>query len=195
MNTIWAEQVRDILAGLSPAERARYEQIDGAIRHAFEGGNLNPSIIPAAIRHPEYFIQTFDLERPQTQALVRLMSAQFSRILRSAAPIRAAVVVASVPFGIYVSRQQFDTWQKAFGFTLDRRMLTSSSPDDAIRQAAVAAGVPFFAFTQAFRAMDGAPLFFMLDGHFTASGHRLYAEQLTPVVAAALAALPIGCRK
>jgi hypothetical protein len=122
------------------------------------------------------------------------MSAQFSRILRSAASVKAAVIIVSVPFGIYVSQQQFGIRQKGFGFTLDPLMLTSSSPDDAIRQAAVGAGVPFFAFTQAFRAMDDASLFFELDGHFTASGHRVYAEQLTPVVAAALKALPTSCQ-
>ena len=194
INAVWADQVRDILAGLSIAEKAKYAQMDSAIRRAFESGNLNPSIISGAIRRPEYFIETFDLERSQTQGLVRQMSIQFSRLLGSAASEKAAVIVLSVPFGLYVSKQQFDTRQNGFGFTLDRGMLTSSSPDDAIQRAAAGAGLPFFAFTQAFRATDGAALFFGMDGHFNASGHRLFAEQLTPVVAATLQALPTGCR-
>ena len=195
VNSIWEEEARRVLADLNPAEQTKYKQIDSEILRAFESGNLNPSIIPSAIRHPEYFIETFDLEQPQTRESIQLMSTQFSRIHRSAATVKAAVMVVSAPFGLYVSRQQFDTRQNRLGFTLDRRMLTSSSPDDAIRLAAVGAGVPFFAFTQAFREKDGTPFHFELDGHFNASGNRFYAEQLTPAAAATLQTLREGCRK
>jgi hypothetical protein len=73
-------------------------------------------------------------------------------------------------------------------------MLSSNWPDESIRRAAAEAGVPFFSFTEAFRAMDGS-LFFKFDGHFNSSGYRAYAEQLTLVVAATLQALPTNCRK
>ena len=193
INSVWAEQVRDILTRLDASERAKYARIDSTIRQAFESGNLNPSIIWRAVREPEYFIQTFELQRPHTQELIRQMSAHLSHIRADAASLKAAVIVVSIPFGIYVSSQQFDVWQSGLGFELDRGMLSSSSPDDAIRMAAADAGVPFFSFTQAFRASDGVPFFFKFDGHFNSSGHRLLAEQLTPVTAAALRALPTAC--
>jgi lysophospholipase L1-like esterase len=194
VSATWQEQVRDILAGLSDAEKVKYGQMAPAIRGAFESGNLNPSTMSAAIRRPEYFIETFDIKQPHTQALIGQMSTQLARIVGSAASRKAAVVVASVPFGLYASHQQFDVRQNGLKFVLDPHMLTSSAPDDAIQQAAETAGAVFVKFTDAFRARDGQPLFFQFDGHFTGAGHRLFADQLTPVVAAKLQALPAGCR-
>jgi lysophospholipase L1-like esterase len=48
--------------------------------------------------------------------------------------------------------------------------------------------------TPAFRAWSGTPIYFELDGHPNAAGHRLYAQQLAPAVAATLRALPPPCR-
>jgi lysophospholipase L1-like esterase len=192
--TAWAEQVRNVLASLGSGEKAAYARMDAAIRQAFESGDLNPNVISTAVRRPDYFIHAFDPERPQTQERIRQLSAQLSRIRTYAASARAAVMVAAVPYGLYASRQQFDVRQNGYGFTLDPRMLSSNWADEAIRLAAAGAGVPVFSATQVFRAMDGAPLFFRFDGHFTAAGHRLFAEQLTPAVAGTLEALPAGCR-
>jgi lysophospholipase L1-like esterase len=192
----WAEQVSLILAGFGTAEKAKYAQIDRVIRSNFESGNLNPSIIFSAIHRPDYFIEAFDLEQPHTQELVRKMSLQLSRIRDHAAQGKAEVVFVSVPFGLYVSQQQFDVRQKGFGFKLVSDMLSSSAPDEAIRRSALSARVPFLAFTEAFRKMGaaGTSLFFTFDGHFNASGHRAFAELLTPAVAATLNALPSSCR-
>jgi hypothetical protein len=43
----------------------------------------------SALRHPEYFIASFDLDRPETQRLIRAMSKQLARIRRIAKPERA----------------------------------------------------------------------------------------------------------
>ncbi len=193
INTVWAEQAHDALSGFNPAEKDRYDKIDFEVRRAFESGNLNPSIIPSAIRHPEYFIEVFDVRREETQALIKQMSAQFSRIRNAAESDGGGMIVASMPFSLYVNRQEFEVRQNKYGFILDREMLTSNSPDDEICQAADGAGVPFYSFTEAFRKMDGTPLFFRLDGHLNASGHRFYAEQLAPDIATKLKGLGGKC--
>ena len=194
VNTTWKEQAQAGLASLSPAEKARYRRIDAGIRRAFEAGDLNPALIVSAVRHPEYFLATFELDRPETQGLIREMSDQLGRIRRAAESERARAAVASVPFGIYVSPWMFDTWRTRYGFELDPRMLTSNSPDEAIRLAADGARLPVHMVTPAFRAWSGPPIYFELDGHPNAAGHRLYAQQLAPAVAATLRALPPPCR-
>lgn len=165
---------------------ARYSQLDGALRSVFEAGNLNPSLVMSALREPDYFKATFDLEAPETQRLIEEMSVQLARIRAASMSERADVVAVSVPFGLYVSEAMFRTWRDRYGFDLDPRMLTSSAADDAILSAAARAGVSGHAFTTAFRDHDGAPFFFGLDGHLTADGHRFYAEQLRAAITATL---------
>jgi hypothetical protein len=56
------------------------------------------------------------------------------------------------------------------------------SPDQAIRLACEKAGLPFFTVTDSFRSHEDAHFFFELDGHFDASGHQFYVDQLTPIM-------------
>ena len=193
VNTTWKEQAHARLASFNPIEMARYGRIDAGVRRAFEGGDLNPSLVVSAIRHPQSFIETFDLDQVETRRLIEQMSAQLTRIRRTAEAGRATVMVASVPFGVYVSAPMFATWQNRYGFELDRRMLVSDSPDEAIRRAAAGAGLPFYTVMPAFRARQGVPLYFELDGHLDARGHRFYAEQLAPAVESAVRELPRRC--
>jgi lysophospholipase L1-like esterase len=193
VNTTWKEQAKAILGKFNPVERARYERMDPVIRRAFEAGDLNPALVASAARHPEYFMETFDLGRPETKALVKEMSRQLARIRVVAASAGAEVLVVSIPFGHYVSQTMYDTRRNRYGFELDPRMLTSEGADDAIRIAAEGARLSTRVVTAAFRERDSAPLYFELDGHLNADGHRFYAEQLTPAVGATLRALPRRC--
>jgi lysophospholipase L1-like esterase len=193
VNTTWKEQAQAMLGKFSPGERARYERMDPAIRRAFESGDLNPALVQSAARRPQYFMETFDLDRPETRALVEEMSRQLTRIRRVAESAGADVLVVSVPFGLYVSQAMFNTWRTRYGFGLDRRMLTSDNADDAIRMAAEKARLPTEVATPAFRGRDAAPFYFELDGHLNALGHSFYAEQLAPAVGATLRARPRRC--
>jgi hypothetical protein len=98
----------------------------------------------------------------------------------------ARVMAVAVPFGAYVARRNFET-RRLLGFQLDESVLTSNEMDEAIRLAAMAAGIPFVTVTEQFRKARPKPaLFFELDGHLTASGHRLLADSITPAIREAL---------
>jgi len=177
----WRKQAEEILAQFNPEEKKRYERLDGRVREAFISGKLNPPLIYSAIKDSDNFLRTFDLNRPEVQALIEDMSKQLSRIKKAADRYKARVLIVSVPFGIYVSPSSFETWRQ-YGYLLDKGMLVSDSPDQAIRMASEKAGLPFFAVTAHFRNNSDLNFYFELDGHFNAFGHQFYADRLTSLL-------------
>jgi lysophospholipase L1-like esterase len=181
----WRHQAQQILSNFNDDERDRYGRMDAEVRRAFEGGGLNPWVVHSAIKHPDYWMQTFDINQPEVQKLIDEMANQLRRIKKAADQYQAKVLVVSIPMGIYVNHEAFDR-EKHFGFLLDKAMLASDSQDRAIEMAAEKAGLPFFSKTDQFRKHEDAPFFFKLDGHLDVAGHRFYADQLTPIIAAEL---------
>ena len=135
------------------------------MRHAFVEGQLNPSLIYTAIKHRDYFLQTFNLDKPDVKARIVEMARQFDQIKTIADRYGAGVIILSIPFGIYVSHSIYGTWQQ-HGFLLDPQMLSSDSADRAIGEASRMAGLPFFSITEQFRRNENAHLFYKYDGHF-----------------------------
>jgi hypothetical protein len=179
----WKTEQERILAQSNADEKKRYEDLDPGVKDAFVHGGLNPALIESAIKHRESFFETFDVDNPHVAALIDAMSKQLERIKKISDGARAKMVVASVPFGIYVNDHVFATW-RSYGFHVAPEMLLSDSADRAIRLACEKAGVGFFTATDAFRSQRIAHLFYTLDGHLNPAGHRLYAEQLSPALAA-----------
>jgi lysophospholipase L1-like esterase len=179
----WKTEQERILAQFNPDEKKRYEDLDPVVKDAFVHGGLNPALIESAVKHRESFFQTLDVDNRQVAALIDAMSKHLERIKKDSDLARAKTIVASVPFGIYVNDHVFETW-RSYGFHVVPEMLVSDSADRAIRLACEKAGVGFFTATDAFRSQREAHLFYTLDGHFNPAGHRLYAEQLTPALAA-----------
>jgi hypothetical protein len=177
----WKREAQKMLAQFDEEERQRFSRLDKVIRDAFIGGRLNSDLIRQVIKRPNYYLQTFDLNKPDVQSLIGEMAGQLGRIKRVADRYRARVVVVSVPFGLYVSPAQFKVHRK-YGFFVDEKMLGSDSPDQAIRLACEKAGLPFFTTTDRFRDHKTAHFFYDLDGHFNASGYRFYSDQLTPII-------------
>src|SRR2546422_8194558 len=82
------------------------------------------------------------------------------------------------------------------GFEVDDGALTSKEMDNAIRNAAMKGGVQLLSVTESFRAEAPEPhLYFELDGHFTARGHQLFADAVTPSLHATLLATLKRIRK
>jgi lysophospholipase L1-like esterase len=177
----WRRQAADILARLSTEERRRFDRLDDRIRAAFVEGRLNASLIDQVIKRPDYYLQTLDLSRPEVQSRVEEMARQLGRIKRAASQYEARVVVVSVPYGLYVSPAQLEMHRR-YGFLVHQSMLVSDAADHAIRLACGKAGLPFFTVADRFRNHRDDHLFYDLDGHFTVSGYRLFADQLTPLV-------------
>jgi lysophospholipase L1-like esterase len=178
----WQRDARELLAHMSPVHKARFEKLDARVRQAFVDGELNPALVLLSISRPDYFLSTMNVDSPETRHLTDEMAHQLSRIETAARASGAAVVVVSVPYGIYVSRSSFQTRQQ-LGFEAVPEMLTTNAADEAVRRASAIAGLPFHQVTEAFRqASLQRDLFFELDGHFNAAGHARFAELLAPEI-------------
>ena len=188
VNVTWKQQAQGVLKQLNDEERRHYQRLEPRARDAFELGKLNPDLVNLALKHPDYFLETFDPEKPNVRALVQVMAGQLERIEKTAERNHAKAIVVSVPFGIYVNHTIFENWSR-YGFLLDEKMLESDVPDRAIQAAATKAGLPFFMLTAAFRNNADSALFFPLDGHFNASGYQFFADHFAPVVEKTLRSL------
>jgi hypothetical protein len=175
---IWSAQAARFVQSLGPEERARYDAIDAFARREFAQGALNPGVVIGAIRHPRTFLDVYGPRGARTAEAVTRLAASLAAIRDVAARHGAAVVVASVPSGIYVNAPNHEAFRR-LGYTLEPDMLVTTWADDPVREACGIAGLPFWSGTDAFRARrDDAGLFFALDGHPTRAGHALFAAAL-----------------
>ena len=179
--TEWEGEAAHVLAEFTPGEKKRYESLDPLTRDAFINGKLNPYLIQTAIKFPDLFLLTLRLNEPGVKVLINEMSKQFDRIKKVADQYGARVIIISVPFGIYFDRHTVETRQR-HGFFVEKDMLVSDAPDQAIRLASEQIGLQFFKVTDRFRNEKHANFSFEQDGHFNASGNQFYADQLTDMM-------------
>ena len=178
----WKQEAQVFMSVFSAAERARLDQLDRRVKSAFLGGELNPSLIYLSLESPDYFLQSMDLRTATTKIQISQMSEQLLRIKAAADRINAKMIVVSVPYGIYVSRASYESRQR-IGFAVVPEMLTTTSEDDAIRNASQLAGVDSYEFTGQFRhASVQQQFFYELDGHFNRAGHAFFADHLAPFI-------------
>jgi lysophospholipase L1-like esterase len=179
----WEGDVAGRIARMSATERAWLDRLDPTVQRLFRGGNLNPGLVTLALVEPDHFRMTLHPEEDKTRARMEAMVAQLERIRVVAQRHRARVLVAVVPYGAFVSRRQWEAIRK-IGFQVEPGFLTSTAPDDLVREAAERAGLAPVSLTPAFRDVaNDRPLYFEWDGHFNEAGHDLYADRLTPLVA------------
>ncbi len=176
----WRRQAQSVLRRMSEDEGGRYATLDAEVRATFEGGRLNPFFVQIALRRPDYFVAATRIEGLAVPQGIMADS------LRDLAGVAAAngceVIVVSIPYPVYVSRAELQT-QRRIGFALTEQLLTSDVPDRTIQEACGRAGVPCVTVSSAFRDRCARPeLFFPLDGHLNAPGHRFLAEQLAPII-------------
>lgn len=178
-NRRWtANTAREFHEKMTDEERARFDAFDDVVKEAFLSGNLNPYMIDLAMKSPNFYTLTFDLEDPWTQTCIRRAGTQFARIRHAAEEHGAQVVVVSIPEGVYVNHDALINMRR-MGYDIPGEVLGSDAPDEGIRQAAASAGLKFISVTEAFLAQqDNTELFFELDGHLSPAGHRLMAEAL-----------------
>jgi len=178
---MWLRQVESVAA--DPQLGPRFAALPADVQRMYRSGNLNPGLL-ISLHMPDFFTISLDLESTVTRRLVDTAHRDFKRIRAAAAAVGARAVILSLPDPIYTRPHDLRRRQR-LGFATTADMLTTDAPDEAIRRAAIAAGLPFVTITHDFRA-SVTEAFFPWDGHFNASGHQLYAELLTPAVAALL---------
>ncbi|MGC2518227.1 MAG: hypothetical protein WA373_03865 [Burkholderiales bacterium] len=182
----WKEQVADLLPHLSPEENRKLDRIDGEIKGMFVRGELNPGLLVASLRRPDYIWKTLDLDNPLVQKGIQEMSKELSRIKVSAEGAGGKIVVVSLPNGFFVSKRILET-NGRIGFIVDPSCLTTTSMDDAIRMATSKPGIDFLEVTQTFREESmKRNLFFRFDGHYNREGQRYFAESIGPFIGAKL---------
>lgn len=184
----WSRQARGILLEIDTDGARRYAGLDVALRSSFESGRLNPFLLRIALRHPGYF---GDAAREDLRAeSVTLLAEPLRGLARLAREAGSELVVVSIPYPVYVSRSGLQS-QRSLGFDLDEGLLVTDVPDRVTREASEAAGLRCLSPLKAFREHDDRdPLFFPIDGHLNAAGHRLLAEQIAAEVRDRLASIP-----
>ena len=183
---IWMKQAHDFIAGFNPGERARFDRLPSRLRELYAQGDVNPGIVYYAFRRPRYLVDTVNPDVPLTRTNLAELTRCLAQIRRAAEHYGARTIAISIPYRVYITAPDMEAMRE-FGFDVDPALIGSDKPDEMIRAAAGRAGVPFVDVTSSFRAeAKDSELYFPVDGHFNASGARLYATLLTPKVAAQL---------
>ncbi len=183
-NRRWTENTaKDFLAKMSPEERAKFDTLEPKVREAFTTGNFNPYMIDLALKNPRIYLMPMNTDDPWIKTCIGNMAGHLRRIKRAAAEYGAPVLVLSVPDGPYVNDSALANLRRV-GFETDPALMNETNADMGIQLACRQAELPFFSVSAGFRehAADGS-LFFELDGHLTANGHKLYADLMAPVLA------------
>ncbi|MBA3240175.1 MAG: hypothetical protein H0T60_03025 [Acidobacteria bacterium] len=182
LQTLWREQAQRVIDELTPEEKLRFDNLDGQVKNSFENGELNPALLQAALKFPEFFLENFDTNEPETRLLILEMARQLARIKEAAHAQHSQVIVVSIPYKVYASPRDLES-SRRLGLLLTPEMAVSTSADEAIKAACVHVGLEFFEVTAGFRgkALE-SHLFFDLDGHFNSSGHQTFADLLTPIL-------------
>ncbi len=176
----WANTAAAFINSHDDTQQARYAALPAEIRGWFEAGQVSPHFIQLAMSAPDYW--TWPTQPPQTLAsFVEMMAGHF-RLIARAAPT-AQTLVVSVPYGAYTQPEAHAALQ-TLGFDMPESLLSNTHVDQAIADAANAAGLPFVRVTGTFRTAE-ALAFYPVDGHFNATGNALMAAALVPSLRAA----------
>lgn len=175
---------------MNAEQRARFEGLEASIKQDFHEGRLNPFMVTVGVTASNFYAAQENLEPEPLQEIVGRLSSCLREIRQNAERFDAQCVVAIVPAGAYTNRKQLEQI-KRLGFNTSDGMLSTDVPDRLTREACEEAAIPCLSVTDRFRQeSDNGGLYFPLDNHFTAAGHALYAEALTPLLEAHLAEAP-----
>jgi lysophospholipase L1-like esterase len=177
----WQRQMGEICTGLTKAGEDRFARLDSEVRQRLTAGQHNPWLAGIALRNHEYLAFTLDLERPAARRAISSMARSLAAIRQEAEREQAKMLVVSVP-AFFTSAQTL-AGMRRIGFRLDDAAVASDAPDAAIREACLAAGVPFHSVTKVFReAAAHRDLYYDLDGHFNRAGHELFGEEIAKLL-------------
>ncbi len=166
----WQADAKTLHEELNESQQANYALLDSVIRENFEEGLLNPSLIYESTHHPDMFYDAVDTSNDMCKkAMIRLRD----HLLEVASLVitnDARLIVVSLPNRPYGFPSEI-TPLVELGFntngvdTLDSDLPTRT----AIEQANVTGIYPSF---------QEDSLFYKHDGHWNASGNRIFAEHL-----------------
>lgn len=187
-HTAFRTQYEQYVANASQSDTARIAALPEEVRRDFERGLLNPVLLSSAggISSVLQLLLQYKHDNPVVDQALALAGERLEAIKRTAARNGAAVLAVSLPIAASVSPACLD---------FDARYLLEPPADDATREALgqgtklddvsmeviERAGVPGCRVQPSLRAAvaaSKAPLFFLIDGHPTAAGHRAIAAAI-----------------
>lgn len=182
VSAVWKSQVAEALQQTAtPAERERFESLDAQVKEYYRNGKLNPALL-GVLRRPDYFLETFDTDKPRVRAMISAMATSLASVRDTAARSGAEMLVVSIPYKVYASRRDLES-SRRLGLALLPEMATANSASEAVALACKEAGVRYVDVTPAFRERaNESSFFFELDGHFNPAGHEAFARLLTPAL-------------
>jgi lysophospholipase L1-like esterase len=168
----WQAESDAIRNAMLPPETKRYAAIDASIRQAFEAGQLNPSLLFDALTYPDGICAAVDTSIPLLQdATVRL--GDYMKELRQLCETNQcgliAVSLPNRPYGCPDCYPQLE----ALGYQLSN--CYGKDADIPFLLATKRAHVQGITLPTAFTAQE----YYALDGHWNASGNRIFAKTLS----------------
>lgn len=182
LSEVWKNQAKDIAGTMTAEENLQFDKVDPDIKQAFFSGELNPALVQIAVKRPNFFLNIFQIEKPEVQNLINTMAQDFQHLKETARQNNARVIVVSIPYKVYASQHDLES-SRRLGLNLIPEMTQSNSADQAIENASRIAGVEFVSVTKDFRnKAESGKLFFEMDGHLNAAGHQIFADLLAPKI-------------
>jgi hypothetical protein len=164
---------------MSPERREKFAKLDDVVRENFFKGRVNPWMVAALTKWPDSF-NYLDETLPHRQLQIKAFGELLRRIRRIGARYDCRMITVMLPEGAFVNREACTNWRR-LGFDLPEDLYGNQAPVRATQAACKRAGVPFIDMQAPFREHgEETGLFFKLDTHMTAAGHRLLAECLFP---------------
>lgn len=178
-----ADAAKRLYAQMTPEQRTKFDALEDKVKAMFHAGDLNPYMLDLSIvKSSDYYAMLLKADDPYIVQCTESMSAQFTRIAQAAQLYGAGLAVVPVPLGPYVN-DIANRNARRVGFVTEESMIEKGKPDETFRRAAERSGAVFLSVTDAFKARkNDAALYYEFDGHFTPAGHRLFAQQLAPLL-------------
>jgi lysophospholipase L1-like esterase len=169
---------------------ARYRALPSRVRAGLDrilaGGPLGQEVEArlalGALVDPEAERDTILLRSPERRAAWRETEDVLAEIIGTARRAGARTVLAVLPAAEQVDRRRWPALVAA-GYRMDPAMLTDTTVPDRTAALAARHGAAFADLVGAFRARPDQPLYYILDEHWTAAGHRLAADTLADTIA------------
>ena len=185
----YVNTARELVDKMSSEQRAVFDKLEEPIKEAFFQGRMNPWMIGQTVESPDYFMHTLSLD--DLRAPARKIQGCFQRIKKVADRNGAHLVILSVPDSFYVNREAHRSGLR-LGFQLLPEMLETQAPEQAVADACARAGIKSYrSVTGEYRKnLDATGLWYEFDRHMTPAGNALYAERVTPIIAAEIGNIP-----